>query len=87
MANQGCVNEGEDSRFLGRLVCLLQKLLVFAGGPPITAAVQWPLHFWAQGKTNRGWWFVRVGLRYDWNARLYLLAAAFKRRQPEWTRF
>lgn len=87
MAKQGCPNEGEDRRFLGWLICPLQRWLTFKGGPPVTAAIQWPLHFWAQGLTKRGWWFVRLGWRYDWNARLYLLAAAWKTGQPNWTRF
>lgn len=82
-----CPHQGDDARLLHWLVCPIQRTLLFSGGPPITAALQWPPHFWIQGKTKRGWWFFRIGLRYDWNAGVYLLAAAFKRRQPEWTRF
>ena len=69
MANQNCVNEGEDSRLLGRIVCPLQRLLSWKSLKPprwlvcfrrsaygieyVSFGIAWPPYMIAQ--KYRGW--------------------------------
>ena len=94
MANQGCVNEGPDTRLLGWLICPIQRFLnvrtvrepfsifftlylkwYFLPMPMIGANIPLP-------RAGKGVWGVyrslhlRLGFRYDFNDKSYLLSAA-----------
>ena len=84
----GCPHEGGDDRLLHWLICPIQRALSFKSAYepisilfafPFYIAINSPIPF--SGLTK---WVVkkvihlRLGLRYDMNAHIYLLSAAIK---------
>jgi len=86
MSEQGCVNEGTDSRIAGWLICWLQRLLSFSTTyEPISFMVAFPPYFainfpipfsritkWGVRKCVH----IRFGWRYDMNAHVFIFPSA-----------
>lgn len=90
MAEQGCPNEGDDKRFMGWLLCPIQRLLKFDSqtepasimfGFPFFVAINLPLLWVKLVPQDKKEWGVRrvlhwhFGIRYDFNARFYITPA------------
>ena len=72
MANQGCPNEGDDTRWMGWLLCPIQRFLKVESnmepatilfGFPFFISINIPLFWrWREGhaQTPEAWGFVRV---------------------------
>ena len=90
LSEQGCPNEGEDKRFLGWLICPIQRALSFKSHTePASITFAFPFYLainlprlWVklvpQSKTEWGLRRVlhfHVGWRYDVNGRLYIFPA------------
>lgn len=86
MAGQGCVNEGDDKRILGGIVCWLQRLLSFSTSmEPLSVLIAFPpyiainipipftkLTIWGVRKVIH----FRLGWRYDMNSHEYIFPTA-----------
>ena len=85
--DQGCTNEGDDTRLFGHVVCWLQRSFSYASpnpprligwlpwfgvGVPPYVVIQWK---WFRGRYG----LFRLGWRYDANEKQYIFpTAAFK---------
>lgn len=88
MAGQGCPNEGTDKRIFGKFICYIQrKLKVKSIYEPISILFAFPFYIainfpWPWSKPTI--WGVkknihlRIGIRYDMNAHIYIISAAIK---------
>jgi len=85
----GCIHEGGDDRLLHWLICPIQRFLswestyepvsILVGIIPPYLAINFPVPFskLTKYKVRKNIHF-RIGFRYDFNAKAYLLSAALK---------
>ena len=76
--NQGCVNEGNDTRVWGRVTCWLQRHGSFKSQrPPVAVELELPLGFRVYFPWYGKYYMVRLALlRYDYYAGEYIFFSA-----------
>ena len=74
MADQGCPGEGADTRFLGWLVCPIQRFLSWRSSvEPLSIVVAFPPYIAVNVPLrNHDMLLIRFGWRYDRNWKGYL---------------